>query len=67
MTRMTGPDCAVMCNLINTHAHKHTHTHTQTHTDTLTNTRHDNRPIREKNVLFLFGEGGVGWGGVGGG
>ena len=26
MTRMTRPDCAVMCNLINTH----THTHTQT-------------------------------------
>ena len=26
MTRMTGPDCAVMCNLINTW---YTHTHTQ--------------------------------------
>ena len=25
-TRMTGPDCAVMCNLINTHTHTHTHT-----------------------------------------
>ena len=24
MTRMTGPDCAVMCNLKNTHTHKHT-------------------------------------------
>ena len=24
MTRVTGPDCAVMCNLINTHAHTHT-------------------------------------------
>ena len=23
MTRMTGPDCAVMCNLINTHTHIH--------------------------------------------
>ena len=23
MTRMTGPDCAVMCNLINTHSHTH--------------------------------------------
>ena len=21
MTKMTGPDCAVMCNLINTHTH----------------------------------------------
>ena len=38
MTRMTGPDCAVMCNLINTHTHttryvqfnKYTHTHTHT-------------------------------------
>ena len=28
MTRMTGPDSAVMCNLINTHTHTHTHTHT---------------------------------------
>ena len=38
MTRMTGPDCAVMCNLINTHTHAvmcnliNTHTHTHTHT-----------------------------------
>ena len=23
MIRMTGPDCAVMCNLINTHTHIH--------------------------------------------
>ena len=29
MTRMTGPGCAVMCNLINTHIHTHTHTHTR--------------------------------------
>ena len=28
MTRMTGPDCVVMCNLINTHTHIHTHTYT---------------------------------------
>ena len=27
MTRMTGPDCAVMCNLINIHTHTYTHTH----------------------------------------
>ena len=25
MTRMTGPDCAVMCNLINTHTHIREH------------------------------------------
>ena len=24
MTRMTGPDCAVMCNLINIHTYIHT-------------------------------------------
>ena len=30
MTRMTGPDCAVMSNLINAHTHTHTHTHTKT-------------------------------------
>ena len=27
MTRMTRPDCAVMCNLINTHTHTHAYTH----------------------------------------
>ena len=27
LTRMTGPDCAVMRNLINTHTHTHTHVH----------------------------------------
>ena len=26
MTKMIGPDCAVMCNLISTHIHTHTHT-----------------------------------------
>ena len=31
MTRVTGPDCAVMSNLINTNIHTHTHTHTHTH------------------------------------
>ena len=28
MTRMTGPDCAVMCNLINIHTYIHTNIHT---------------------------------------
>ena len=34
MTRMTGPDCAVMCNLLNTHTHTRSllNTHTHTHT-----------------------------------
>ena len=30
MTRMTGPDCVVMCNIINTHTHTHIHTHKHT-------------------------------------
>ena len=30
MARMTGSDCAVMWNLINTHTHTHIHTHTHT-------------------------------------
>ena len=29
MTKMIGLDCAVTCNLINTHTHTHTHTHTR--------------------------------------
>ena len=36
MTRMTGPDCVVMCNLINTHTHIHSHTHTGTGTEART-------------------------------
>ena len=34
MTRMTGPDCVVMRNLINTYIHTyiHTYTHTYIHT-----------------------------------
>ena len=32
MTRMTGPDCAVMCNLINLHTYIHTCIHTYIHT-----------------------------------
>ena len=34
MTRMTGPDCAVMCNLIiyiHTYIHIHTYKHTYIH------------------------------------
>ena len=29
MTRMTGPDCVVMCNLINTYIHIYIHIYTQ--------------------------------------
>ena len=32
MTRMTRPDCAVMCNLINIHTYIHTYIHAYIHT-----------------------------------
>ena len=32
MTRMTRPDCAVMCNLINIHTYIHTYIYTYIHT-----------------------------------
>ena len=31
MTRVTGPDCAVMCNLINIHTYIQTYIHTYIH------------------------------------
>ena len=31
MIRMTEPDCAVMCNLINIHSYKHVYIHTYIH------------------------------------
>ena len=31
MTRMTGPDCVVMCNLINTYIHTYIHTYKNTY------------------------------------
>ena len=31
MTRMTGPDCVVMCNLINTYIHTYIHTYIYTY------------------------------------
>ena len=33
MTRMTGPDCVVMCNLINTYIHTYIHTYMHTYID----------------------------------
>ena len=49
MTRMTRPDCAVMCNLINTH----THTHTQ-YLDTPIQTGGESIEaiIRRRRILF---------------
>ena len=31
MTRMTGPDCVVMCNLINTYIHTYIYTYIHTY------------------------------------
>ena len=36
MTRMTGPDCVVMCNLINTYIHTYIHTYMHTWTEART-------------------------------
>ena len=46
MTRMTGPDCAVLRNLMNIYTHTHTHKHTnmQTHTHTNTHTHKHTTP-----------------------
>ena len=38
MTRMTGPDCVVMCNLINTYIHTHASSHTNVAPRALTRT-----------------------------
>ena len=51
MTRMTRPDCAVMCNLINTHhTDRHTHTQTQTH---VAGALFDNHPRHKNKALLL--------------
>ena len=60
MTRTTGPDCAVMCNLINTHTYTHTHTHTsillnplRMNITTEAGTLFDKHPRRKNNALLL--------------
>ena len=61
MTRMTGPDCAVMCNLINTHTHTTTRLHaiscSKTGWSSLTHNRvlHQAlaRSLRESKVQFV--------------
>ena len=46
MARMTGPDCAVMCNLINIHTYiLHTYIHTSPHAHA--------RPGREEDMPML--------------
>ena len=52
MTRMTGPDCAVMCNLINIH----TYIHTYIHTDTRLRSAEEVVPgkIRQSSISGLF-------------
>ena len=59
MTRMTGPDCVVMCNLINTHTHTHTHTHARPGREEDTanhlarhNPRKEASPIRRPGIKY---------------
>ena len=49
MTKMTGPDCAVMCILINTHT-QHTHKHT-------TDKQEEQDVNQESGALWGFREG----------
>ena len=54
MTRMTGPDCVVMCNLINTYIHTYIHTHRST-TDMMFAIRRLQELGRKARApLFLF-------------
>ena len=54
MTRMTGPDCVVMCNLINTYIHTYRHTdipvHTYRHTDIQTYRHTDIQTYRHTDI-----------------
>ena len=50
MTRMAGPDCAVMCNLINIHTYTHTHTHTHTTGSQLPQVQ-DPTPERKRGIM----------------
>ena len=57
MTRMTGPDCVVMCNLINTH------THTRTQLTIVTNIiEHE---FVATAILYFISSIRVAWGGRG--
>ena len=50
MTRMTGPDCVVMCNLINIYTHTHTtHTHNIKFDFTVDEGEERLNPSRERN------------------
>ena len=63
MTRMTGPDCAVMCNLINKYTNTHTHKTEPGRFDGVTVEALCQRTSRKLDVsrdLCLFRVGGVG-------
>ena len=53
MTRMTGPDCVVMCNLINTHTHTHKYTHIHTHIHTHTRKQGGEHKVLRAQVRFV--------------
>ena len=51
MTMMTGPDCAVMCNLINIHAY--IHTYAQAGANPVVNTPRPSRGTRIESCDFI--------------
>ena len=53
MTRMAGPDCVVMYNLINTHTHTHTHTPLRMDITTEAGALFDNHPRHKNKALLL--------------
>ena len=57
MTRMTWPDCAVMCNLMHTHTHTPTHTNTNEISSGIGNGDEDGSGDEDGNGI---GEGGAG-------
>ena len=53
MARMAGPDCAVMCNLINIHTHTHTHIISWPIGVTLIDSTYDRPPLGKVNASYI--------------
>ena len=54
MTRMTGPDCAVMCNLINIHTYiLYTYIHTYVHTYIHASIIHDITAVHQPTITHI--------------
>ena len=59
MTRMAGPDCAVMCNLINTHTHTHTVWSATSYREDCLMCRPSNTVIKSDDFFFFLDVGGL--------